>query len=212
MGTTYPRPVPRLWNETIEAHRRDVRDAIVDATWRLVTEDGLRSATMSGIAERAGVGRATLYKYFPDVESILVAWHQDRIGSHLDHLTGLAQGAGPAHDRLRAVLEAYALTSHRTGRHAAELVANLHRDHTVVRARTQVLDLLTTLVSAAADAGDVRGDVDPAELALFGLHALAAAAHVTDGSAVDRLVGVVLDALAPADQRHVAVTDRGRVG
>jgi len=28
---------------------------------------------MSHIAERAGIGRPTLYKYFPDVETILLA-------------------------------------------------------------------------------------------------------------------------------------------
>ena len=35
--------MPRLWNETIEAHRRDVRQAILDTTAELVTERGLRS-------------------------------------------------------------------------------------------------------------------------------------------------------------------------
>jgi AcrR family transcriptional regulator len=189
--------VPKLWNETIEAHRRDVRDAIVDATWRLVTDGGLRSATMSKIAERAGVGRATLYKYFPDVESILVAWHQDQVGGHLQHLVGLGHGEGAARDRLRSVLTAYALMSLRSGQHAAELVAHLHRDETVARARRQVLDLLTSLLTEAAATGEVRGDVEPAELALYCLHALSAATHLPDEAAVDRLAGVVLDATEP---------------
>lgn len=35
--------------------------------------------TMSRIAEEIGIGRATLYKYFPDVEAILLAWHE-RLG------------------------------------------------------------------------------------------------------------------------------------
>ncbi len=65
----YPRLVPRLWSETIEDHRREVRAAILDATWALVTERGLTSVTMSQIAEETGIGRATLYKYFPDVET-----------------------------------------------------------------------------------------------------------------------------------------------
>ena len=189
--------MPKLWNETIEAHRRDVRDAIVDATWRLVTDDGWRSATMSKIAERAGVGRATLYKYFPDVESILVAWHQDQVGGHLQHLAGLAQGEGAARDRLGSVLRAYALMSHRSGQHAAELVAHLHRDETVTQARRQVLDLLTSLLAEAAATGEARGDVEPAELALYCLHALSAATHLSDEAAVDRLIGVVLDATEP---------------
>ncbi|WP_433786840.1 TetR/AcrR family transcriptional regulator [Actinomycetospora sp. CA-101289] len=189
--------MPRLWNETIEAHRRDVHAAVVDAAWRLVSENGLRSATMSKIAEQAGIGRATLYKYFPDVESILVAWHQEQVGSHLGHLAGLAQGEGSARDRLRCVLEAYALMSHRSGQHAAELVAHLHRDESVAQARTQVLGLLTSLLAEAAAAGETRGDVDPAELALYCLHALSAAGQLSDEAAVHRLVNVVLDAAEP---------------
>ena len=60
----YTRVVPKLWNETIEAHRRAVRDAILETTAALVAEHGLTSVTMSQIAEETGIGRATLYKYF----------------------------------------------------------------------------------------------------------------------------------------------------
>ncbi|MGH9199575.1 MAG: TetR/AcrR family transcriptional regulator, partial [Acidimicrobiia bacterium] len=67
--------MPRLWSDTIQAHRREVREAILDITAKLVGEHGLRSVTMSQIAEDTGIGRATLYKYFPDVEAILSAWH-----------------------------------------------------------------------------------------------------------------------------------------
>lgn len=76
--------VPRLWTETIEAHRREVREAILDTTAALVTEHGLLSLTMSQIAEETRIGRATLYKYFPDVEAILLAWHDRQITAHLD--------------------------------------------------------------------------------------------------------------------------------
>jgi hypothetical protein len=66
--------VPKLWNETIEAHRAAVREATLDTAAALVAEHGLRSVTMSQIAEQTGIGRATLYKYFPDVEAFL---HRD---------------------------------------------------------------------------------------------------------------------------------------
>ena len=72
--------VPKLWSETIESHRSAVREATLDTTAALVAEHGLRSVTMSQIAEQTGIGRATLYKYFPDVDSILVAWHERQVG------------------------------------------------------------------------------------------------------------------------------------
>ena len=66
---------------------------------------------MSQIAEETGIGRATLYKYFPDVEAILLAWHDRQIAAHLAYLSEVRDQAGDAGERLEAVLEAYALLS-----------------------------------------------------------------------------------------------------
>src|SRR5204862_2019054 len=125
----YSRAVPRLWSETIEAHRRDVGDAILDTTAALVAQHGLRSVTMSQIAEATGIGRATLYKYFPDIEAILLAWHQRQIAGHLAQLADVRDQPGDAGQRLEAVLEAYALISHEShGHRDTELAALMHRD------------------------------------------------------------------------------------
>src|SRR4030095_9575424 len=92
----YTAGAPRLWNDTLHAHRAAVRDAIMDTTAALVGEHGLLSVTMSQIAEATGIGRATLYKYFPDVEAILVAWHERQISAHLQQLAELRDQAGDA--------------------------------------------------------------------------------------------------------------------
>src|SRR5688500_3422763 len=132
----YIAAVPKLWTETIEAHRREVRDAILDTTAALVAQHGLRSVTMSQIAEETGIGRATLYKYFPDVEAILHAWHDRQITSHLDLLGQVRDQAGDAAERLHAVLEAYAFISRQSRGHSdTELAAFLHRDERLPRAR-----------------------------------------------------------------------------
>src|SRR5918997_4949170 len=136
--------VPKLWNETIEAHRRAVRDAILETTWALVAEHGLTSVAMSQIAEETGIGRATLYKYFPDVAAIVLAWHERQITSHLDYLAEVRDRAGDAGERLEAVLEAYALLSHERSSHehpGPELAALLHRGVHVTRAQKQVHDM-----------------------------------------------------------------------
>jgi len=54
--------MPKLWTETIEAHRREVHDAIVETTATLVAKHGPTSVTMSQIAGDTVIGRATLYK------------------------------------------------------------------------------------------------------------------------------------------------------
>jgi AcrR family transcriptional regulator len=185
--------VPKLWNETIELHRREVRDAILDTTATLVAERGLRSVTMSQIAEDAGIARATLYKYFSGVEAILVAWHERQVTGHLEHLSEVGSQAGNAGVRLEAVLEAYATISYE--HHGSELAAFLHRGKHVARAQQQVRALLRELLAEAAETGELRDDVAPDELASYCLHALAAASSLRSKAAVRRLVRVTLAGL-----------------
>jgi AcrR family transcriptional regulator len=189
--------VPRLWDATIAAHRGAVRDAILETTWALVAEHGLRSVTMSQIAEEAGIGRATLYKYFPDVEAILIAWHERHVAGHLEHLAELRDQAGDARERLEAVLEAYALIAHHREHHGAELAAVLHRDEQVAPAQRQLHEMVRELLTEAAMTGDVRNDVAPDELASYCLHALAAASSQPSKAAVRRLVTLTLAGLRP---------------
>jgi AcrR family transcriptional regulator len=190
--------VPKLWTETIETHRREVRGAILDTAGALVATHGLLSVTMSQIAEETGIGRATLYKYFPDVDAILLAWHERQITDHLEHLAKVRDLAGNAGERLEAVLEAYALISHEShGRHDAELAAFLHRDEQVARARHRLRDMIRDLLTEAAKTGGVRDDVAPDELASYCLHTLTAAGSLPSKAAVRRLVTVALAGLRP---------------
>jgi AcrR family transcriptional regulator len=190
--------VPKLWTETIEAHRREVREAILDTTAALVAEHGLRSVTMSQIAEETGIGRATLYKYFPDLEAILFAWHERQIAGHLEYLADVRDQAGDAGERLEAVLEAYALISHEShGHHDTELSAFLHRDRQIPRAEQQLRTMIRDLLTEGAESGDLRDDIAPDELASYCLHALAAAGSLQSKAAVRRLVTVILAGLRP---------------
>jgi AcrR family transcriptional regulator len=188
--------VPRVWTETVEAHRREVRDAILETTAALVSEHGLRAVTMSQIADETGIGRATLYKYFPGVEAILLAWHERQIGGHLEHLADVRDRASDPVEGLEAVLEAYALISHDShGHHDAELAAFLHRDEQIGRAQKRLRDLVRGLIAQGAAAGALRDDVAPDELASYCLHALSAARSLPSRSAVRRLVTVTLAGL-----------------
>lgn len=187
--------MPKLWDETIQTHRLAVRDATLDTTAALVAEHGLASVTMSKIAERTGIGRATLYKYFPDLQAILTAWHQRQVGEHLRQLTAVRDQAGDPSLKLQAVLEAFAMISHQ--RHDGELAALLHRGDHVVRAHQHLSDLVGDLVAEGARAGQFRTDIAPNELAAYCLHALTAASGLPSKAAVDRLVAVTLAGLRP---------------
>jgi AcrR family transcriptional regulator len=194
----YRSVVPKLWEDTIESHRNAVRDAILDATWDLVRQHGLLSVTMSHIAAEAGIGRATLYKYFPDVEAILLAHHTRHVAAHLQHLAALRDQPTTLAERLEAVLHEYARICHFRGRHGGdELAALLHRGEAVSQALDQVRDIFSSLLADAVVTGDVRADVSASELADYCLNALAAAAGLPDEAAVERLVTVTRDGIRP---------------
>jgi AcrR family transcriptional regulator len=185
--------VPKLWSDTIEVHRREVTGAILDATAILITEHGLASVTMSQIAEKTGIGRATLYKYFPDIDTILTAWHERHVAEHLARLVDLRDQQGTATARLEAVLHAFAMTSHQ--RHDSELAAMLHRGAHVAHAHKELLDLVRDLVAEGAKQKELRDDVSPRELASYCLHALSASSSLQSKPAVERLVKVTLAGL-----------------
>lgn len=171
-------------------HRRTVSDAIVETTWALVRERGLLSVTMSQIAESTGIGRATLYKYFPDVEAILSAGHEQHVANHLAQLRGLQQ-AGGAGDRLEAVLTGYAMIAHHRERHGTpELSALLHKDGHVAHAQQELVDLFAEVLSEAAEGGRLLAGVPVEEMAQYCLHALSAAGSLSSEAAVRRLVAL----------------------
>lgn len=87
---------------------------------------------MSQIAEQTGIGRATFYKYFSDVEAILAAWNERHISHHLLYLAQVRDQAGRVGERIKAVLGAYALIRHQHS--GTELAALLHRGEHFARA------------------------------------------------------------------------------
>lgn len=148
---------------------------------------------MSAIAQAAGIGRATLYKYFPDVEAILLAWHERQVQAHLAELVQIRDRTVGVPQQLEAVLHAYAFLAH-TGHGDAE-AARLHQFGHSGLARQHLQGFVEELIGQGAEGGAFRTDVAPGELAAFCLHALDAAAGLTGHDAVLRLVKVTSGAL-----------------
>jgi AcrR family transcriptional regulator len=185
--------VPKLWDETIESHRRVVQDAILDTVAAIISKGGITAVSMARIAEDTGIGRATLYKYFPDVEAILRAWHERQVTRHLAELSELGASTDDPRARLTAVLEGFAQRMRHD--HASHLSTLLHSGEHVARAHHALLDFVRDII--ADGAGSVfRDDVPPAELAQYCLHALMAASALPTKAAVPRLVDVTLAGLS----------------
>lgn len=189
--------MPRIWADTIDTHRRQVTDAILDATAALIAQHGPMSVAMAAIAERAGIGRATLYKYFPDVESILVAWHARDFAGHLHHLEALSE----RDDLTLADVTAFVCKQRQHHAHdtAAELMGTLAHSvagfaqHIEDVVHKEVLAALTKLLAAMIKSGEVRSDIKPSVLAQWLFHAVHAPATLDDRAVAQ----LVTDSLAP---------------
>jgi AcrR family transcriptional regulator len=104
------------------------RARIVDAAESLHASVGPARATISAIAERAGVTRATVYRHFPDDESLFLACSGQWLSQQtLPDADAWATIADPE-ERLRAGLA----DLYRYFRAGHEMLANIERDAAVV--------------------------------------------------------------------------------
>ena len=63
-----------IWDQSVAGHKHLIRQYIIDAMLDIASDRGVSQVSMSQLAKSAQVSRQTLYNYFPDVESVLVAW------------------------------------------------------------------------------------------------------------------------------------------
>jgi AcrR family transcriptional regulator len=99
-------PLGERWAETLHSHRRAQRDEILDAALTLLAERGMAGLTMSALAERAGVSRATLYHYFPRIDHVLAAWVGREVEATVDQILARAGQEPDPLERLRWLIEA----------------------------------------------------------------------------------------------------------
>jgi AcrR family transcriptional regulator len=81
-----------------------VREAILDATDRLLARFGYRKMTVEDIATEAGIGKGTIYLHFSSKEEVVLS-HVDRIVDRLnDRLREIGRSDATAAERLRQML------------------------------------------------------------------------------------------------------------
>ncbi|MFZ6746767.1 TetR/AcrR family transcriptional regulator [Undibacterium sp. JH2W] len=62
--------------KTSKSQQEQTRRTLIRTAVDLITEKGYDAATMKQIAREAGIGDATIYKYFPSKEKILLAYYE----------------------------------------------------------------------------------------------------------------------------------------
>jgi AcrR family transcriptional regulator len=70
-----------------EARRRSARDAIVDAAWELVRDEGLAGLSLRDLAKQAGITTPTIYAYFDSKNAIYDAMFGRAAAEFADRMT-----------------------------------------------------------------------------------------------------------------------------
>jgi AcrR family transcriptional regulator len=159
--------------EAERGRRRSERShrAIVEATQELLVEHGYQALTIEGVAARAGVGKQTIYRWWPSRAALVLEAYL--AGS--DAVPPPSEGAS-TFESVRAMLEwlVTVLAQPIGGRVVAGLVADLkddpdlaerfHRD--VVPARRRAM---RETLERGRERGEIRADAD-LDLAIDALH------------------------------------------
>ena len=140
------------------------RDRILAAARDAFVERG-PSAPLDDIARRAGTGIATLYRRFPDRESLMRAVVLDALERTTDAANRAANEADPFQALLRYMHAALDI------RVAAVIPALLEElpldDDEMVQARSAGSDALERVVDAAHDAGTLRPDITTGDVGIL---------------------------------------------
>ena len=189
--------------ETSPALRADAarnRERIVAAAVEVFAERGLEASTAE-IAQRAGVGEATLFRRFPTKDDLVTAI----VAVMLEDAASVATSCLEEDDPWRGV-----------ERFLYEMAERASQDHVINDAtkercmaspalaaeRTRILDLTAQLVRRAQNADALRDDIAGQDL-MFLMGAVASVGEVPfDGLRPDlwkRYLGIVLDGLRPGN-------------
>jgi AcrR family transcriptional regulator len=91
-----------LLSQRVEFEPAD--DRVIDAARACVMAVGVRRTTFSDVARRAGVSRMTLYRRFPDLETLLSALMTREFGRLVEEARAASAGAATCRERAVAMV------------------------------------------------------------------------------------------------------------
>lgn len=191
------------------------RKAILEATAELLLADGLSGVSMDAVAERAGVSKATIYRWWPDKETLAL----DALYTHWEAAVPASRQTSSLRGDLLALLRPWArLVSQRpysrvvasllTKAQADTAFGDVYREHLVQPRRAGTRELF----ERAAERGEITlpANMEVVLDLLYGpiyLRALQGHAPVTDRFVRDVVDTVVAQLRPPAAGELVAMRD-----
>jgi AcrR family transcriptional regulator len=143
----------------------DIGERILEAAGRLIVALGAGRVTVAEIARRAGVSRPTVYRRWPDTQSIIAAVLTARILTAVDRVPGGGTGRQDLVERIVAVTDQLRHDDViMEVLHFAPNVAMVYITERLGTSQQMVIDVLAAGVAAAQAEGSVRAG-DPRQLA-----------------------------------------------
>ncbi|MGX9394174.1 TetR/AcrR family transcriptional regulator (plasmid) [Nitrobacteraceae bacterium UC4446_H13] len=140
----------------------DLEEAILDAAWEELNENGYRALTMDAVASRAGTSRSVLARRWDSRAALVIAALRRRMADFPvsvpdrgDVRTELTEMMDQAAKRATALAEAFALFSMEYSRQEGGSPNDL---------RATLLAGETSSLTSILDRGVARGEIDPRKL------------------------------------------------
>ena len=191
-------PADRALRADAERNRR----RLLDAAQTLFRERGLEVG-VAEIAQRAGVGRGTLFRNFPTKQDLIAAIVIDRMGEATQYGRKLLD-APDAGEALFSFLEEVA-GRQQLDRCLFEAVADAFLANQDIRAaHAEIVGGLEELLTRAKDAGAVRSDVGAMDVLMLlkGVCEAAVAFAGSDTAVVPRQLDLVRAAISASDAQR----------
>ena len=177
------------------------RQAILTAAYELLRERPLPEITAAALAKKAGVSKATLYRWWPSKEAIVLDGYFDA----LDHHFEAPCSNDPLQDLAEHLRSGYLAMAGPDGAIFASLIASGHFHADVRTALNEQLNSprcenTEAIIMRAVEVGQLRADLDPKLITkmLFGpLFERLMVGESLEPDLADRILEVVLNGLRP---------------
>jgi AcrR family transcriptional regulator len=157
--------------------------------------------SMRAIAREAGVGIATLYRHFPNRESLVDAIYRDQVVRLTTGARELLDQCGPA-AAMRRWMDLFGNWIATKNGMLDTLLAMIESGEiTHTQTRTELLAAITTILDAGRTTGEIRTDVTADDIAASLIGIFTVAHQFGHEAKTGRLLDLLMDGLRPPAHR-----------
>ena len=177
----------------MRADARRNREALLQAAAELFAEEGT-DVSLEAVAARAGVGIGTLYRNFPNRDSLVEAAYRTEVAHLCDAASELLE-TNPPDVALAEWMDRFVTYAAAKRGMAGALKAVNAKTDLYSQTRTQITGAIGGLLEAGVEAGTLRADVEPEDV----LRAMGCIWNLGDGEGwrtqAETLIRIIVDGL-----------------